>query len=141
MSLSQAPLTGRITDFIPFLTFSPIEQAAVADKYLADCGLELAKAIDLCEDPSRYRPVGNVDLVVKRGYSVCKALADQGYVQELGARSIINTVNREVKGPLVGHFLAARDEIREDQPAGKSVVGVDADSGEVQVSQFAVVKD
>lgn len=34
--LPQAPLTGRITDFIPFLPFSRIEQAAVADKYLSN---------------------------------------------------------------------------------------------------------
>jgi ATP-dependent Clp protease ATP-binding subunit ClpA len=131
-------LTGRITDFIPFLPFSRIEQAAVADKYLADLGRELARPIDTCEETARYRPVGNVDLQIKRGYSVNKALAEQGYVKELGARSIINTIDREVRMPLVGSYLAAREEICEDQPAGSFVVGVDAESGEVDVSQCVV---
>ncbi|KAL2130837.1 hypothetical protein VTI74DRAFT_5880 [Chaetomium olivicolor] len=111
--------SGRITDFIPFLPFSPIEQAAVADKCLADLGQELAKPIDTYEQATRFRPVGNIDLQVKRGYSVCKALADQGYVQQLGARSIINTIESEIRIPLVGQYLAARDEISTDQPAGK----------------------
>ncbi|KAL2018654.1 hypothetical protein VTK56DRAFT_489 [Thermocarpiscus australiensis] len=110
--------------------------AAVADKYLAELGRDLAKPIDTCDDATTYRPVGNVDLQVRRGYSVCKALAAQGYVQELGARSIIGTVDREVRMPLVDAYLAAREEIREDQPAGRFGLGVD-DAGEVEVSQFA----
>ena len=76
----------------------------------------------------------NADLEVNRSYSVCQTLADQGYIQELGARSIINTVHRQVKMPLARQYLAARDEVREDQPAGKFVVRVDADSGEVHVA-------
>lgn len=96
------------------------------------------KPIDTCEEETRYRPVGNVDLQVKRAYSVCKALADEGYVEELGARSIINTVDRNVWMPLAGSYLAAREEVREDQAAGSFAVGVDADTGEVEVSQFAM---
>jgi ATP-dependent Clp protease ATP-binding subunit ClpA len=131
-------LTSRITDFIPFLPFSPIEQAAVADKCLADLGRELTKPVNICNESSQYRPVGNVDLQVKRGYSLCKALATQGYVEELGARSIINTIDREVRMPLCRQYLESRDEIREHQPAGSFAVGVDADSEEVDVSELVV---
>ncbi|KAK4155853.1 P-loop containing nucleoside triphosphate hydrolase protein [Chaetomidium leptoderma] len=138
---AAAPLTGRITDFIPFLPFSPIEQAAVADKYLAKLGRELTKPIDTLEEPTRYRPVGNVDLQVKRGYSVCRALAEEGYVEELGARSIINTVTGEIRDPVVDMYLATKDETREGQPAEIFVVGVDADSGEVEVSRSAIERE
>ena len=41
---------------------------------------------------------------------------------------------------MASQYLAVRDEIREDQPAGKFVVGVDADSREVEVSQCTVEK-
>jgi ATP-dependent Clp protease ATP-binding subunit ClpA len=110
----------------------------VADKYLTDLGQELSKPIDTCEEPARYRPVGNVDLQVKRGYSVCRALAEQGYVQKLGARSIINTIDREVMMPLSKEYLATREDIYEGQLSASFVVGVDAESGEVEVSQCAL---
>ncbi|KAK3996254.1 P-loop containing nucleoside triphosphate hydrolase protein [Cladorrhinum sp. PSN332] len=133
-----APITGRIKEFIPFLTFSPIEQAAVADMYLGDFGRELTKPIDLSDDEKLFRPVGNVNLDIKRGYSVCKALADQGYVQELGARSIINTVDGEVRAPLVSSYLASREEVTIDQPAAGFVVGVNLDEEQVEVTESGI---
>lgn len=120
------------------MPFSPIEQAAVADKCLAELGKRLAEPLDTCEEAYRYRPVGNIDLQVRRAYSVNKALAEQGYLIELGARSIGNTIDAEVRVPLIGSYLAARDDIHADQPAGNFVVGVDAQSGKVEVSQCVV---
>ncbi|KAK3324487.1 hypothetical protein B0T19DRAFT_486645 [Cercophora scortea] len=92
----KAPITGRITDFLPFLTFSPCEEAAVADK----------------------------------------ALAKEGYVQELGARSVINIVDQKVKFPFIGAYLETREEIREGQPTSVFVLGV-GDDDEVEVPQSA----
>ncbi|KAJ4294924.1 hypothetical protein N0V88_005163 [Collariella sp. IMI 366227] len=132
------PLTGRMTDFIPFLPFSPLEQAAVADKYLAGLGRKLTKRMDTREEPFRCRPVGNTDLHIKRGYSVCKALAKEGYDQELGARSIKKAIADEVRLPLLDQYLASKEESSEDQPADKFLVGVDAELGLVEVSQFAL---
>lgn len=134
----QAPLTGRITDFIPFLPFSPIEQAAVADKCIAELGRTLADSIDSRKETASFRPVGNVDLQVKHAYSVNKALAEQGYVKELGARSIMNTIDRDIKMPLVGSYLASREGVHENQPTGSFVVGVDAELGDVEVSQCSL---
>jgi hypothetical protein len=102
----------------------------VSDKHLADFGRQLAKPINTTADePARYCPVGNVDLHVKRGYSVNKALVERGYVKELGARSIINTIDAEVRMPLIGRYLAAREEVCKDQPAVGFVVGADAERG------------
>lgn len=123
-----------MTDIIPFLPFSPVEQAAVADKSLSEFGRELVKPIDITEEPSRYWPAGNINLRIKQGYSVCKALAEEGYVKELGARSIINTIDRDIRKPLISGYLASRDTIREDQSAAGFVVGVD-DRGLVSVSE------
>jgi ATP-dependent Clp protease ATP-binding subunit ClpA len=77
-------------------------------------------------------------LRVKRGYSVCKALAEEGYVQELGARSITNTGDREIRMSLVRGYLDSREEVHEGQPAVSFVAGVDAESGQVEVSECAV---
>jgi len=98
----------------------------------------LSSPIDTCEEPARYRPVGNVDLHVKRAYSLNRALGARGYVKELGARSVINTIDSEVSRPIIWSYLDAREEVHEVQPAGNFVVGVDAESGEVEVSQCAV---
>ncbi|KAK4099209.1 P-loop containing nucleoside triphosphate hydrolase protein [Parathielavia hyrcaniae] len=138
ISVFGAPVTGRITEFIPFLPFSPVEQAAVADLGLAELGRELARPINSVEDPACYRSVGDLDLEVKRAHSICKALAEQGYVPELGARSIINTIDREIRMPLVWEYLATREGVQEGQPAASFVVGVDAESGEVEVSECAI---
>lgn len=85
----------------------------MADKCIAELGRKLTDPIDCCEEPASFRAVGNVDLQIKRGYSVNRALAKQGYVKELGACSIMNTIDRDVKMPLVGSYLASREEICE----------------------------
>ncbi len=55
----------------------------------------------------------------------------------------MDTVEHEIRKPLIGKYLDAREEICEeeiceDQPAGRFVLGVDAASGEIEVSQFSV---
>ncbi|VBB73884.1 Putative protein of unknown function [Podospora comata] len=113
-----APLTGRITSVIPFLTFSPTEQAPVACKEMDRLGRKLA------------RPV---KLQIPFSYSVCKAMASQGYDEQLGARSIINTVDSEVALPLITQYLAAREEISEDDEESCFTITVDADLGMIEV--------
>jgi hypothetical protein len=110
----------------------------LSDKHLADFGRQLAKPINtIADEPARYCPVGNVDLHVKRD----KALVERGYFKELGARSIMNTIDAEVRMPLIGRYLAAREEVYEDQPAVGFVVGADAETGDVEVSECAVGDD
>ncbi|KAK4197306.1 P-loop containing nucleoside triphosphate hydrolase protein [Triangularia verruculosa] len=130
-----APLTGRITSVIPFLIFSPTEQAAVACKEMDRFGRKLARPIKLCDDLKLYRPVGNIKLEIPFSYSVCKALALQGYDEQLGARSIINTVDSDVALPLVTQYLAARDDVSEDEPETCFTATVDADLGMIEVSE------
>ncbi|KAK0669289.1 P-loop containing nucleoside triphosphate hydrolase protein [Cercophora samala] len=130
-----APLTGRITSVMPFLIFSPTEQAAVACKQMDRLGRKLARPVKLCDDLKLYRPVGDIKLQIPFSYSVCKALVSQGYDEQLGARSIINTVDSEVALPLVTQYLAAREEICEDEEESCFMITVDADLGMIEVSE------
>ncbi|KAK3952430.1 P-loop containing nucleoside triphosphate hydrolase protein [Pseudoneurospora amorphoporcata] len=129
-----APLSGRITEFVPFLTFSHSEQAAVADRFLASFGGEVIKPVKESTVSNMARLVGNIDIQVRRSYSVCRTLVTDGYTPELGARSIANTVNRDISVPVVKEYLDRREEIREDQGKCAFVVGVDED-GMIDVSE------
>lgn len=115
-----------MTVWVPFLTFSPIEQAVVADKYVADFGREATLPVQIFNDEARDRLVGNVDLSIRKGYSLCAALA-RGYVQELGARSLVAEVDEQVRGPLVDAYLQNLDEIVEDGGVTHCLANVDAD--------------
>lgn len=110
-----APLTGRITEFVPFLTFSQTEQAAVAHKYLTELGKELAKPVMISPEEDKQRFVGDIDLQVPKDYTVCRIIAHDEYVEQLGARSVINGVNRMIEGEVIDHYLEMEDEIREGQ--------------------------
>ncbi|KAJ4400290.1 hypothetical protein N0V85_005798 [Neurospora sp. IMI 360204] len=129
-----APLSGRITEFVPFLTFSHSEQAAVADRFLASFGSEVIKPVKESTVPNQARLVGDLDVQVRRSYSVCRALVMDGYTPELGARSIANTVSRDISVPVVKEYLDRREGIREEQGRSTFVVGVDED-GMIDVSE------
>lgn len=124
-----APLTGRITEFVPFLTFSAAEQAAVAHKYLTELGKELAKPVVISEDETRQRFVGDIDLQVPKDYSVCRIIAEEEYLEQLGARSVINGVNRLIESEIVDHYLEMNDEIKEYQGITTYRVELNVDGG------------
>ncbi|KAK8075355.1 hypothetical protein PG997_010018 [Apiospora hydei] len=127
-----APITGRVTVWLPFLTFSPIEQAVVADKYISDFGREAVRPVQISNDETRDRLFGNVNLHIRQGWSLCSALATKGYVPELGARSLITEVDEQVRGPLVDAYLQNMDEIAEGGRTTQCLATVDAD-GAVKV--------
>ncbi|ROV93474.1 hypothetical protein VSDG_06732 [Cytospora chrysosperma] len=124
-----APLTGRITEFVPFLTFSDAEQIAVVHKYLADLGTELAKPVIVSEDETRRRLVGLIDLQVLKDYSVCRAIANEAYLEQLGARSVIDGVRRLIESEVIDHYLEIHDEIKEDQGEVTYRVELNVDGG------------
>ncbi|KAJ9158282.1 ATPase, aaa-2 [Coniochaeta hoffmannii] len=135
-----APVTGRVSDFIPFLPFSRGEQAVVVHKFL----LEMAGRV---RDPVRLRPgpeadgeqlLGNVRLRVRRDTSVCARLAETEYSEELGARSLRKAVE-DVQDRLVESYLDEDREIEEGEGEGliqEFVVDVKGD--EVVVSKWVM---
>lgn len=111
---TSAPLTGRITSFIPFLPFTVAEQSVVAHKYILELAHRIRAPVNLSPSPEE-RLLGNVYLKVRRDASVCKALANEGYDRDLGARSLINTVKTEVEMAVVESYLEVDREIEEGQ--------------------------
>lgn len=78
--------------------------------YLADLGQDLANPIDTCEETAKYRLVRTLTFKSSAPTRSTKT-AEQGCVNELGVRSIINTIGRNVRMPLVERYLAAKDGI------------------------------
>lgn len=133
------PLTGRITEFIPFLTFSPGEQAVVAHKYLTEFGQEIAQPVSLSDDEKRDRLVGDIDLRVSRDYSLCRVIARDYYDQQLGARSVIEGVERMVRSEVLDHYIWETDEpVRDGQGRAEYRAEVNADD-EVEVCRVLEV--
>ena len=135
-----APVTGRVSDFIPFLPFSRGEQAVVVHKFLLEMAMRVA-------DPVRLRPgpeadgeqlLGNVRLRVRRDASVCARLAETEYSEELGARSLRKAVE-DVQDRLVESYLDEDREIEEGE--GEELIQdfvVDVKGDEVVVSKWVV---
>jgi ATP-dependent Clp protease ATP-binding subunit ClpA len=111
----QPPITGRISAFLPFLPFSQNEQAVGAHKYLLEFARELRRPVNLTPGDNEQL-LGNVRLHVRRDASVCSHIAEEGYDQDLGIRSLIAAVRDHVEGPLLESYLAMEEEISEDQP-------------------------
>lgn len=129
ISKFSAPLAGRITDFVPFLTFSATEQAAIVHKCLTELRKDLAKPVVISEDETRQRSVGNIDLQVPKDYSICRIIAEKEYLESLGARSLINGVNRMIESVIIDHYLEIHDEIKEDQDITTYRLEVNVDGG------------
>lgn len=132
ISKFSAPVTGRITEFVPFLTFSGAEQAGVVHKCLTELAMELAKPVVIPDDKKKIRFVGKIDLQVPKDYSVCRAIAEEEYLEELGARSLISGVRRLIDNEVMEDYLEIDEEIREDQDIITIRVELNVD-GEIEV--------
>jgi hypothetical protein len=126
----QPPITGRVSAFLPFLPFSPGEQAVVVHKYLLELSHKVRNPINLSVGPDE-RLLGNVQLHVRKDYSVCHTLAEAEYSPDLGARSLIAAVD-SVEGMLVNSYLDVDEEIVETERVTDFVV--DVNGGEIVTS-------
>ncbi|KAK0714523.1 P-loop containing nucleoside triphosphate hydrolase protein, partial [Lasiosphaeris hirsuta] len=125
----DAPVTGRISEFIPFLPFSPSEQAVVGHKFLLELIAKVRPPVKLSKDSkwSGEQLLGNVNLQAKRGAAVCKRLAAD-YNADLGARSMLAAVEH-VQELLMDAYLEEEEEIVEG--GGMRDYRVDVVGGEV----------
>jgi ATP-dependent Clp protease ATP-binding subunit ClpA len=89
------------------------------------------QAINMSPGPTEQL-LGNVNLRIRRDASVCQILAEEGYDEDLGARSLITAVKAVIEDTLVESYLDVDEEIREDQGVTQYVV--DIRRGEVEVT-------
>ncbi|KAH8669778.1 P-loop containing nucleoside triphosphate hydrolase protein [Tricladium varicosporioides] len=127
LSKFDSPITGRISAFLPFLPFSPGEQAVVVHKYLLELGQKVRSPVNLSPGPDEHL-LGNVKLRIRRDASVCRVLAEEEYHQELGARSLITAV-KTIEDMLVEVYLDMEQEIQEGEGMVEFVV--DVNGGEI----------
>ncbi|KAL7935361.1 P-loop containing nucleoside triphosphate hydrolase protein [Trichoderma chlorosporum] len=122
-----APVTGRISDFIPFLPFSAGEQAVITHKCLLELAQELRLPISLIKNPSE-RLIGDIRLLIRRDGAVCSTIAKAHYHNKLGARSL-KAGAEKVKRIVLDAYLDDDEEIAEQDSLRD--VAIDVDGGEI----------
>ncbi|KAK1025108.1 hypothetical protein LTR33_017792 [Friedmanniomyces endolithicus] len=125
-----APVAGRISEFLPFLTFTIGEQSVIVHKALLELGRNVRQPVSLVDGPDE-KLLGNVKLRIRRDVSVCRALAESEYHPDLGARSLLVAAEK-VKRMLVDEYLNIDEEITEE--CGVCECLLDEDGGEVTVN-------
>jgi len=118
----HAPVTGRVSSFIPFLPFSAGEQAVVTHKFLLELAHKVWRPISLAAGPNQQL-LGGVRLHIRRDASLCAALAGTEYDPQLGARSLANAV-KHIEDHLVEKYLEENKEIVENEDMRDFVVDV-----------------
>ncbi|KAI8635425.1 P-loop containing nucleoside triphosphate hydrolase protein [Xylariaceae sp. FL1651] len=124
-----APITGRISEVIPFLPFNLEEQAVIVHKFLQELK-ERVRAPVVLPQNGREQLLGNISLRVRKDASVCRSLAAAEYSPDLGARSLATAV-KIVEERLVEAYLDEEEEIVEDN--GMREFCVDVRGGEIVV--------
>ncbi|RMJ14913.1 hypothetical protein CDV36_005445 [Fusarium kuroshium] len=118
-------VTGRISHFVPFLPFSPGEQAVITHKMLLQLAEEFRRPIVISEG-SDEQLIGDVRLRIRRDATVCRLLAEDHYHKSLGARSLKAGV-RQVKGIVAEAYLEEDDEIQENGGLWDFIIDVQGD--------------
>ncbi|UKZ92747.1 uncharacterized protein TrAFT101_007686 [Trichoderma asperellum] len=118
-----APVTGRISDFIPLLPFTVGEQAVITHKCLLGLAQDLRLPICLIKGPSE-RLIGNIRLLIRRDGTVCSTLAKSHYHVKLGARSLMAGAEK-VKRIVLDVYLDDDEEITEQHDLRDFVIDVD----------------
>ncbi|KAI3318724.1 P-loop containing nucleoside triphosphate hydrolase protein [Xylariaceae sp. AK1471] len=129
MSHFGHPLAGRVSEIVPFLTFSPDEQAVVSHKGMMGLEATLRRPVVVSPSGQDDNLVGNVRLDVENESKICSTIAHEGYSPQLGARSVFNAITEAIYTPLVNQYLEVDDEFSEDQPETTFKVGINADKG------------
>lgn len=88
----QAPMTGRINLFTPFLPFTRIERAVLVHKYFLKIANDIRKPIQMKAKTKKL--VRHCRLRIVDDSTVCCHLADKFYDKDMGARSLNEAVKK-----------------------------------------------
>lgn len=130
-----APVTGRISEIVPFFPFHEEEQAVTAYKFMRQLWNTVRAPIDT---EVKWFPGHSFVNYIDDG-RIAKCLAQEGYSADLGARSLQSAVVRHVQGGLGTAFFGEAGEITNamnDGPLANynvRVVSLGNDINEVQV--------
>ena len=134
------PLTGRINNIIPSMPFNDQEQAVVAYKFMLTTWKLFRQSIDV-EAKTLH---GHVFLDFIDDGQMCQHLANQDYNPEIGARSLEQSVLRNVEGPSYDRFTEGDQEVdntMNDGPFANFDVrlhAISGDSGNIVVKRIGV---
>ncbi|KAF7557506.1 hypothetical protein G7046_g6020 [Stylonectria norvegica] len=117
-----APLTGRISDFVPFVPFSEGEQAVITHKTLLDLASKFRLPVCLDKGPAE-RLIGDIRLRIEKDATVCSMLAEDHYHRKLGARSL-RAAGQKIERMVADDYLDVDEKIQEDRGLQDFVVGV-----------------
>ncbi|XXH04174.1 hypothetical protein Hte_010587 [Hypoxylon texense] len=123
----DAPLGGRISEILPFLTFSPQESPVIVHKSLMNFEAEVNRCVRLALNREEDVYVGNIAIRVKNDATVCTTIAREEYDKKTGARSIGQAVERIVQDPLTALYLKNGDYFDENQPMTHFEIVVNVD--------------
>jgi ATP-dependent Clp protease ATP-binding subunit ClpA len=125
IDLFEAPLAGRITAFLPFLHFSAGESAVIAHKYICELEREARQPVNLTPGPDQ-KLFGNVRLRVPLDAAVSRlVVAEGGYDQRTGARSIRKAAEERIESRIVESYLSVEEVISEGGRAQEYLIGVE----------------
>ncbi|KAK7402960.1 hypothetical protein QQX98_011270 [Neonectria punicea] len=119
----SAPVTGRVSDLVPFLPFSEGEQAVVTHKSLLELSDKLRRRL---QAGSKEKLVGDIRLSIRRDATVCRLLAQANYHKKLGARSLVAGA-KKVERIVLNTYLDEDEEIRENGGLRDFIIDVQGD--------------
>lgn len=135
LSKIGAPVTGRISEIVPFFPFNEDEQAVTAYKFMRQLWNSVRGPIDT---GLKWFPGHSFVNYIDDG-RVATCLAKEGYNLDLGARSLQCAVVRHVQRGLAAAFFGEAGEISNAMNVGPltnydvRVVSIGSDFDEVQV--------
>ncbi|KAI0970147.1 P-loop containing nucleoside triphosphate hydrolase protein [Xylaria arbuscula] len=127
-----APLAGRVSEIMPFLPFTPDEQAVIAHKAIMDLEAKLRQPVTISPSGQNDNLVGNIRLNVEDDVQISFAAANDSYTPQLGARSILRGVTDAIRLPLVTQYLKIDEDISNSQKEVQFKVALNSDN-EIEV--------
>ena len=102
-----APLTGRLTEIVPYFPFNKGEQAVATFKFMRELWNKARK--DINTDENEF--FGHLFVNFTDEGQIASHLAARYYDHETGARSLSQAVNHEIEKRLYYEFLKQNEEI------------------------------
>ena len=109
-----APLTGRLREVVPYLPFDELERAVATYKFMREIRRKVR--VDINVDTKDFAGHNHLNFI--EDGQLAMHIAKEGYIPELGARSLEDAVDREITDKLGDVFLRQEPRIVDSSNAG-----------------------